>query len=378
MNPNTAPLNLSPRDRYRTDLREGEIDADVGQAAVIDELELIFDVLNRTHREREESILERVRGWFGNEQNRWPYVKGLYMWGTVGRGKTYLMDTFFSCLPFAEKRRIHFHSFMRRVHIALKDLDKTTDPLSIVAAEWASEHRVLCLDEFHVADITDAMLLANLLETLIAHGVTIIATSNDAPDKLYHNGLQRQRFLPAIELIKDKLKVVEIASGEDHRLRALEQAAIYYQSSAADTDPAMRQRFERLCSAREEMLSSVEIEGRQIPAVQAADGVAWFTFEALCGGPRSTLDYIELARCHHTLFISDIPVLDQEHNDEARRFINLIDELYDRKVNLVASAAAEPEQLYCGQRLAAPFRRTVSRLKEMQSHAYLASSHVGD
>lgn len=237
---------------------------------------------------------------------------------------------------------------------------------------------MLCLDEFHVSDITDAMLLAGLLEALFEAGVTLIATSNEAPGELYAGGLQRERFLPAIALIESHLEVLELAGELDYRLRALEQAPVYYVAAAAGADAELAQRFDAVAASAGRAGAVLEVEGRDIPTVRLADGVAWFSFDVLCGGPRATADYIEIARCHHTVFLSDIPRLGRDDGDAARRFINLIDEIYDRNVNLVVSAADEPEALYTGERLAKPFLRTASRLREMRSHDYLARPHLGN
>ncbi len=300
--------------------------------------------------------------------------KGLYLWGTVGRGKTLLVDMFFDCLPVASRRRQHFHSFMRDVHAELKRLQQVQDPLQAIAKQWASTVKVLCLDEFHVTDITDAMLLARLLQALFERGMVLVTTSNEWPDNLYRGGLQRERFLSAIQLLKDRLTVLELSGGTDYRLRTLEQAAVYYVPDDAAARLALRAQFEALTTTPATP-GSYEVEGRPLPVQGCADGVLWCEFSDLCGGPRGTLDYIELGRCFHTLMLSGVPVLGEDQNDATRRFINLLDELYDRNVNLLMSAAAVPEGLYQGQRLAAAFTRTVSRLSEMHSHEYLARPH---
>ena len=358
----------SPLARYESDLAQGRITRDAAQAAAVAAVERIFIELKRTPA-RPRSLVTRL---LGRQQSRWPAVRGLYLWGRVGRGKTYIVDAFFDCLPFAAKQRIHFHSFMRQVHDELRRLPNAEDPLKLVAARWASTHRVLCLDEFHVADITDAMLLANLLAALFEQGVTLIATSNDAPDHLYAGGLQRDRFVPAIAMLKNTLEVFELAGDTDYRLRALTQAPVYYVCVAGACRNELERSFRALTASAVIATGALDIEDRAIPTVAAADGVAWFDFAVLCGGARSTIDYIEIARCHHTVMIADVPKLGRDDNDAARRFVNLIDELYDRNVNLIMTAAAEPEQLYEDRRLAQAFLRTASRLREMRSQEYLA------
>lgn len=365
----------SPLDRYEADLAAGEIVADDAQRAAVEAIERVYRDLLASHGESGGGLLGRV---LGRRVPRWTPVRGLYLWGSVGRGKTYIVDAFFDALPFAEKRRIHFHSFMRRTHDALKTLERESDPLVTVAGSWAREHRVLCLDEFHVGDITDAMLLANLLEALFADGVAVVCTSNEAPDDLYRGGLQRERFLPAIDLLKQHLDVLELSGTLDYRLRALERAPVYYVGPPGAHDDALGKAFRAIAPEAGSAGAEVDIEGRRIPTVRLADGVAWFTFDVLCRGARSTVDYIEIARVHHTVVLSDVPRLGGDDADAARRFINFVDEAYDRNVNLVLSAAAEPESIYTGQRLAQPFRRTASRLHEMRSHDYLARPHISD
>lgn len=366
---------ISPQNRYRADLDTGVLTPDSAQEGAVQCIERMFQELTASHTRARSGLVDRV---LNRPVRQWEPVRGVYLWGSVGRGKTYLVDTFFECLEFAEKKRIHFHSFMRRTHDALKGLKQEADPLKLIAARWAEEQRVLCLDEFHVGDITDAMLLATLLEALFEQGVTLVATSNEQPDDLYADGLQRERFLPAIELIKQHLDVFELAGGVDYRLRALEQAPVYYRCAAGEVDVQLDKSFVAIAPELGVAGAHLDVEGRAIPTVRLADGVAWFTFEVLCGGPRSTIDYIEIARCHHTVILSDVPRLGPDHNDATRRFINLVDEVYDRDVNLIISAAAEPEDLHYGSRLAKPFLRTVSRLREMRSHDYLARPHITD
>jgi cell division protein ZapE len=294
----------------------------------------------------------------------------------VGRGKTYLVDTFFECLPLERKKRIHFHRFMQKVHHELRDLKDQRDPLQIVAKHFADKARVLCFDEFFVSDITDAMLLSGLLRGLFQRGVTMIATSNIPPDRLYWGGLQRARFLPVIELIKTHLKVAQLDGGVDYRLRHLEHAELYHTPLDARADEVLRDAFLHLAPEPGRVGVQLDIEGRQIDTRCYADGVVWFDFKVLCGGPRSTADYIEIARCFHTVMLSRVPVMGSHRDDEARRFLNLIDEFYDRSVKLIMTGEAPIDSLYTGKRLAFEFQRATSRLKEMQSHDYLARPHL--
>jgi cell division protein ZapE len=302
-------------------------------------------------------------------------VSGLYLWGGVGRGKTWLMDLFFDSLPFDAKVRMHFHRFMRHVHQELAGLKTQRDPLRIVADRLAARAAVLCFDEFHVSDITDAMLLGRLLDSLFMRGVTLVATSNIAPADLYRGGLQRERFLPAIDLLHRHARVFHMDGGVDYRMRYLDQAQVYYCPPGDAADRALDEHFDHLAPECGSRHMTVEIEGRRIPVVRRADSVAWFRFPDLCEGPRAAADYIEIARQFQTVLLSDIPQMADTDNNAALRLITLVDELYDRNVRFLVSAAAAPEALYAGTRYAAAFRRTESRLAEMQSKAYLARPH---
>ncbi len=303
-------------------------------------------------------------------------VRGLYLWGGVGRGKTHLMNGFHDSLPFTEKSRVHFHRFMLRIHAELRTLGGRSDPLRDVAARLAAESRVICFDEFHVSDITDAMLLGRLLEHLFASGVTLVATSNVAPRDLYAGGLQRARFLPAIDLIEAHTDVVEVDAPIDYRLRALEGAEIYHCPLDDRADASLREAFDALQPENVREGEVLQVLGRQLETRRTADGIAWFDFAELCDTARSTADYVEIARDFHTVILADIPALDDRAPDRVLRFVHLVDELYDRNVNLVASAAAPPEALYSGERHAHPFERTRSRLVEMRSRDYLARKHL--
>jgi cell division protein ZapE len=301
--------------------------------------------------------------------------RGLYLWGGVGRGKTWLMDLFFQSLPFPQKRRRHFHRFMYEVHAQLKQLGEQQSPLEEVAANIAADIRVICFDEFFVTDIADAMILGTLFESLFRRGVTLVATSNVPPRDLYKEGLQRARFLPAIELLEQNTLVLPVDGGTDYRLRQLTQAGTYLLSDAADTAKRLEALFAELSDGETREGGTVEIEGRQIPVVREDSNAIWFDFESLCEGPRSQNDYIELARNYQSVIVANVPRFTGQRENAARRFIALVDELYDHNVNLIVSAAAAPHDLYHGERLAFEFQRTISRLIEMQTEEYLAREH---
>ena len=303
-------------------------------------------------------------------------VKGLYLWGGVGRGKTWLMDLFFDTLPFPDKLRLHFHRFMHEVHAELRRHPDEQDPLLAVARHLRAQARVICFDEFFVSDITDAMLLGRLFQHLFGLGVTLVATSNVPPDGLYRDGLQRARFLPAIRLLKAHTQVLDVDGGTDYRLRHMQEARLFQVPAGAQADAALAQVFEHLAGHRAAETTPLTVNDRPIPVRRRATGVAWFDFDALCEGPRSQEDYIELARGFHTLLLSGIPRFDRDSEDAARRFIALVDELYDRRVKLAASAAAPLDSLYGGKRLAFEFQRAQSRLNEMQTKEYLSEPHL--
>lgn len=338
------------------------------------ELQEVFLALVQAESQRTQSnVLGRIRALF--ERVDPAPVRGLYLWGGVGRGKTYLVDMFYESLPFERKLRAHFHRFMRHVHAELKALGGTKNPLDRVAERLALRTRVICFDEFFVADIADAMILGSLFERLFAQQVTLVATSNIVPDELYKDGLQRQRFLPAIDLINQHTRVVHLDSDCDYRLRLLEQAELYHFPLDAAADGVLAANFASLAPEPGVEGQLIEVVGRAIPSRYCADDVVWFDFDALCDGPRSQNDYIELAMEYHAVLVSNVPVLTAKKEDQARRFISLVDEFYDRNVKLVISAAADIEALYQGARLQFEFERTVSRLREMQSHDYLARQH---
>ncbi|MDX1499856.1 MAG: cell division protein ZapE [Woeseiaceae bacterium] len=360
---------MNVREAYARSLEREGHERDAAQEAVVD---LLADLQQRLARRPEDrpGLLRRMLG------SRREGEKGLYVWGGVGRGKTFLMDLFYETLDIEAKRRVHFHRMMHEVHARLKALGDVEDPLDRVAADIAAATRVLCFDEFFVSDIGDAMILGRLLDGLFARGATLVATSNTPPDDLYRDGLQRQRFLPAIDLLKRRTRVVHIGGDTDYRLRLIERAGTYL----TPDDDAARAKLVRYFeeSASSEILEDhpLDVNGREIRAERCAKGIAWFSFDELCGGPRSQNDYIELARWFPTLIVSGVPSLDADHENPARRFIALVDEFYDRRVKLVLSAATDLESLYTGRRLAFEFERTVSRLVEMQTTEYLKAPHL--
>ncbi len=372
----TAPSPGFPQDleeAYRQQLKERGFRSDPAQEAAVEALDdlrqrLLRNGLKPANGARRLLSSLRKRGPVKPE-------KGLYLWGGVGRGKTWLMDLFFHNLPLEAKRRRHFHRFMYEVHAQLKQLANRESPLELVADSIAQDTRVLCFDEFFVSDIADAMILGTLLEALFRRGVTLVATSNVAPKDLYKEGLQRQRFLPAIKLLEENTRVLAVDGGTDYRLRQLTQAGTYVDSSDPQSDARLDALFAELADSSTCTGGTVEIEGRPIPVVKESENVIWFEFEALCEGPRSQNDYIEIAREYQSVIVSHVPKLTATRENAARRFIALIDELYDRHVNLIVSAAAPPASLYEGDRLTFEFQRTVSRLTEMQSEDYLASEH---
>lgn len=369
-------IKLSPLEQYQQDLTRDDFHYDADQENAVKHLQRLFDDLQAKPLE--------VTG-FKKVLNRWKRVyakpeikpiKGIYFWGGVGRGKTYLVDTFFDCLPFENKTRVHFHRFMHRVHQELKGLTGQSDPLKIIAKRFAQESCIICFDEFFVSDITDAMILGTLFEELFSHNVTLVATSNIIPDELYRNGLQRERFLPAIKLINEHTEIVNVDSGIDYRLRTLEQAEIYHFPLDEKADENLRDYFTKLSSEAGQENVDIEINNRQLPTVEVSDGVVHFEFSLLCESARSQSDYMEISRLYHTVLLANVTQMGSETDDSTRRFIALVDEFYERNVKLIISAEVALDVLYSGGRLDFEFKRCLSRLQEMQSHDYLASEHL--
>ncbi len=351
---------------YQDIVQQDGFHRDVDQELVL----TAFDQLAETLRRK-----PQTKGWLWKRQTL--PVRGLYLWGGVGRGKTWLMDMFCSHDQGLGVERHHFHSFMRQMHAALRQMEGRAAPMDLIVGEMAKRFRVLCLDEFHVIDIGDAMLLRGLLEALERAGITLVTTSNQAPDNLYLGGIQRDSFLPAIDVLKRNNRVIELAGQRDYRLQLFEASSVYHTPLGDAATVSMNREFDRLAGEAAEELGRFQVPGRPIRFFKRGGGVIWCDFNALCGPPRWQNDYLELARSHHTVFISDIPHLDGTWDDRTRRFINLIDVFYDRKVKLVVSAENPPHEIYSGTRLKFEFQRTVSRLKEMQSAVYLETPHLG-
>jgi cell division protein ZapE len=371
--PVVAGADHSVATRLAMEVDAGRLALDASQRAAAAHL----DRLGAQLRSQSPSLTQRLRarlGWLPPPAAA-QTPSGVYLWGGVGRGKTLLMDFFDASLGAVPRERTHFYRFMRRVHAELRSIGNRADPLEIVAQRFAARDRVICLDEFFVADIADAMILAGLFEGLFRYGVTLVATSNVAPRQLYQDGLQRQRFLPAIDSIEAHVEVVHLDGGVDYRLRQLESAPTYLDSNLGSTAAQFKERFAALAGAARGGRTVLTIEERPIVAQATGPGMVWFEFNDICDGPRSQNDYIELARLYHTIFIANIPIFTRANENAARRFIMLIDELYDRNVNVVVSAAAAPAALYQGERLRLEFERAASRLVEMQTEQYLSGEH---
>lgn len=365
---------MTPLEHYEIDLQRPDFVEDSAQRLAVEKLEGVFNaLLVNALVPVDPSMLGRLKGYFYKPEVN--LVQGLYFWGGVGRGKTYLMDVFYDCLPFENKMRSHFHRFMQHVHEELRSLEGEKNPLNIIARRIADKNRVICFDEFFVTDITDAMILGSLFGQLFELGVTLIATSNIVPDRLYENGLQRERFLPAIKQIITHCEVVNVDGGTDYRLRTLEQAELYHFPLGDAADASLLKSFHRLAPHDPEVNVDMQVNRRSFKARMLSDDVVWFEFAELCDGPRSQNDYIELAREFHAVVLSNIPLLGKERDDQTRRFINLVDEFYDRHVKLVISAEADIIDLYRGGGLEFEIERTQSRLLEMQSQEYLGSEH---
>lgn len=354
---------MGVRQLFQATLAERGYTADPAQQRAIDALERCENEW-ADYKARRSNVIAKMLV-------RPPIPRGVYMHGGVGRGKSFLMDCFFQSVPLTRKTRLHFHEFMREVHRELQELKGQQNPLDELGKRIARRFRLICFDEFHVADVTDAMILHRLLEAMFANRVSIVTTSNFHPDGLYPHGLHRDRILPAIALLKQKLEVISVDNGTDYRRRTLEHVKLYHSPLGEDAEQALKQAFDELAEARDES-PLLHIEHRELRALRRAGGVVWFDFATLCGGPRSQNDYLELAQQFHTLILSNVPQMPPRLASEARRFTLLVDVLYDRRVKLIMSAAVPAEELYTEGPLAHEFPRTVSRLQEMQSAEYLA------
>ncbi|HFV9292229.1 cell division protein ZapE [Serratia fonticola] len=371
----------SPLSRYQQALDAGEYQADAVQRQAVTQLDQIYQALQQlpapaaANAGKRRNLFSR---WLGKSEETTAQrpVQGLYMWGGVGRGKTWLMDLFFHSLPGDRKLRLHFHRFMLRVHEELTELQGQENPLEIVADGFKAQTDVLCFDEFFVSDITDAMLLATLLQALFARGITLVATSNIIPDNLYRNGLQRARFLPAIDLINEYCDVMNVDAGIDYRLRTLTQAHLYLTPLNQQTQDTMDHIFLKLAGHAGEEAPVLQINHRPMPTLRAVEGVLAIDFHTLCEEPRSQLDYIALSRLYHSVMLYNVRIMGPLKENTARRFLALVDEFYERHVKLVIAAEASMFEIYQGEQLKFEFQRCLSRLQEMQSEEYLKLPHL--
>ena len=362
--------SMSPKDWYQAARKKPGFIYDPAQEAAIEVLDGLW---------RQLIDFKTKRNHFLGRSLLSPNVpKGLYFWGGVGRGKSFLMDVFYDCVPYRRKRRIHFHNFMAEVHHDMKLLAGEKDPLLAVADKIEKSTRLLCFDEFHVSDIADAMILQRLLEAMFERGVVLITTSNYPPDGLYPNGLQRQRFLPTIALLKRELKVLNVDGGNDYRLREMTRESLIMIPADFASDARMELMFDRLCPVDQQDERQIEIMGRMIPVKKLSRGIVWFDFADICGGPRAQTDYLEIAHQFHSVFISQVPKMSAEDAAEAQRFKWLVDVFYDKRVKLIISAAVLPHELYANPGNDAEFSRTASRLIEMQSKEYLSLPHQSE
>ncbi|MGB1848348.1 MAG: cell division protein ZapE [Pseudohongiellaceae bacterium] len=369
---------MTPTERYQADVARGKITTDPEQTRVIGLLSDLSRGLQDRVQPAKGAWLQRLIVAARTRTTSLEPLQGIYLWGGVGRGKTYLMDLFFASVEGSSKLRTHFHRFMQDVHRRLVDLQGTTDPLETIADELAERATLICFDEFYVSDIGDAMLLGGLLKALLDRDVVLVATSNVPPHELYENGLQREKFLPAIVAIEHHCQVVKVDSARDYRLERLSATELYLFPQNPAVDEQLRASFFELASDTAAIRESgmLSLLGRELETILVAEGQVWFSFDELCGGPRSAFDYVELAKLYRTVFLSGVPVLGEEANDCARRFISLVDELYDRRVQLIMAAEVDVHQLYTGQSLAFEFERTQSRLMEMRSREYLGREHL--
>jgi cell division protein ZapE len=357
-----------------------DFQADTEQLAVLERLQSLFEDLQEYRQYRAGPINRLVTNLGAGRKP----PRGMYIWGGVGRGKSLMMDAFFRVLPHRRKRRVHFHEFMREIHARMRGLTGQEDPLEAIAGEIARELRVLAFDEFHVSDIADAMILGRLLELLIAKGVVLVMTSNYRPDDLYPNGLQRTRFMPAIEILKRDLDVVNLGGATDHRRRLLDALSVYYTPLDEHADAHLVRLFEAMTKATYAEDGTIDVGGRPIAYRRRAKGVVWFEFAELCEKPRSQVDFLEIASSYHTVLLSNVRRMSPAQTDVVRRFTWLVDVFYDQRVKLVATAEAQPEELVTAPANATPsealvhreFARTASRLREMQSRDYFSRKHA--
>ena len=354
---------MSVYQNYQKELEARGFKSDPAQLRAVDALERCATEWSHYKEKRSNSLKKII--------NHPDIPRGVYLYGGVGRGKSFLMDCFYESVPLVRKTRLHFHEFMREVHRELRELQGNADPLDILGEQMSKRFKLICFDEFHVADITDAMILYRLLDSLFKHGVGFITTSNFKPDDLYPGGMHRDRILPAIELLNSKLEVINVDNGTDYRRQTLEMVDLFHCPSGPQADASLTDAFNRLaeCQDQEPLL---HIESREIKARRRAGGVVWFDFKDICGGPRSQNDYLEIASQFHTVFLSDVPYMPVNKASEARRFTWLVDVLYDRHVKFILSAEVQAAELYTEGPLAHEFVRTVSRLREMQSAEFLA------
>ena len=350
---------------YQQSLAKRGFVSDAAQWRAVERLQRLYDEWT-AYKARRNSALKRMLV-------KPALPRGVFLWGGVGRGKSFLMDSFYLCVPLVRKRRVHFHHFMREIHRELHEAKGMPDPIAVVAARTAKRYRLICFDEFHVSDIADAMILGRFLDQVMERGVVFCMTSNYAPDQLYPHGLQRERFLPTIELIKSRMDVLEVDAGNDYRRRALEQVRVYHSPLGPAAEAALEEIFASLRDVEEET-HPLDVEGRQIRYRKRAGGVVWFDFDVLCGGARSYTDYVDLTKRFHTVILSGIPRISAKNADSARRFTWLVDVFYDERIKLICSAETVPEALYAdgakGETASVEFSRTVSRLTEMQSIDY--------
>ncbi len=351
-----------PASAWQKKIHSGSLEHDPAQAPIVDALQTLYQQLTV-----KTTFIERLKG-------RQTTPEGIYIWGDVGRGKTMLMDLFYDSLPAKTATRLHFHRFMQQVHQGLQQHQQQQNPLTIIAREWAA-CKVLCFDEFHVSDIADAMLLSELLQALFAEGVVLVATSNIPPNQLYSGGLQQARFKPAITAIKNNCRLLQLDSPTDYRLRILKKSPVYLTPLSPDSEAAIQKLYTQLSPGSDRSQTTLEINARIFAPRQRGAGIIWFDFNEVCEKARGPADYIEIARSYNSVLISGVPVFSATNLDALRRFISLVDEFYDRSVKLILTAETPLEKLYTGSRLAFEFKRTRSRLSEMQTQQYLAQPH---